>query len=207
VIINRSMIGKRFEDCSFDNFKLLTKKHGEAYALCKDVLNGESDGVVLLGPPGRGKTHLLVALAKEFNEEASLTLGSEDNHVVVESAGNRIAFWPHKELVSRLREESKSDGLFTVVVDECKECDLLILDDFGSEKISDFTATTIEEVLDYRHRDCLPIAISSNLNLIAMLEMYSPRIVSRFVETCQIINLDGDEDYRFKMANERRDNG
>jgi len=202
MIINKSMIGSRFGGCSFDNFDILSESHDTAREACLELLEGRIEGVVLTGPPGHGKTHLMVALAEAFNVEASLTIGVDQSHVIVESMGNRIAFWPFKELASCLREEVKKDGLYEVVINECKTCDLLIIDDLGSERATEFITMAIEEIFDYRYRNNKPLAVTSNLKLLTIRDVFGPRLVSRLAETCTVVAINAGSDYRVNGGRE-----
>jgi len=205
LIINRDLIGDRFAECSFDSFKVLSASHRKAIDACRSLLDGDSGGVVLTGPVGRGKTHLLVSLAYEFNREANLELLDDNDYVSVSDPGNCVVFWPHKEL-SRAIKDGFADGTSSGYIDDCKTADLLIIDELASENITDFVNEFTEEIIEYRYNQELPTAISGNLEFARMKGAYSPRLVSRLADMCGdcIILLDGDEDYRLKK-NGRRD--
>ena len=203
MIINRDLIGNRFTECSFDNFEILSGAHRTALDACKSLLSGDSSGVMLTGPVGRGKTHLLVALAYEFNREADLRLPDDKDYVLVEDAGNNVVFWPHIELASSLRG-GFGDGSARIYMDDCKNADLLILDELMSENVTEFVIGFTEEIIEYRYNQGSLIAVSSNLEHSKIKNVYTPRIASRLTDMCgDIILLDGDEDYRLKKHRER----
>ena len=210
MIINRDLIGERFTGCTFDNFEVLSDSHRRALTACKSLLDGSSDGVVLTGPVGRGKTHLLVSLAYEFNKEARLELLDDNDYVLVSNPGNTVVFWPHIELSAALRR-GFSDGTTAFCIEECKAADLLIIDELMSEgtardgDISPYVKEFTEEIIEYRYSQEMAIAVSSNLGFAEMKGAYSPRVVSRLADMCGdcIILLDGDEDYRLKRNGRR----
>jgi len=197
MIINKDLIGSKFLECSFDNFIEVSEKHKLALSACRDVAKGIAKGVVLLGPPGRGKTHLLVSIAQYFSADRELKIADDGKTIFIEKAGNSVVYWPFRELASTLRAEAR-DGGDREIVEACKECDMLILDDFGSEKPSDFIVSAVEEIIEYRSRMDLPMCISSNLDLEVIREIYGPRIVSRWTDMCRIILIDTDIDFRVK---------
>ena len=209
MIINRDLIGHRFAECSFDNFEILSSTHRTALNACKALLSGDSSGVMLTGPVGRGKTHLLVALAYEFNREADLRLLDDKDCVLVEDPGNNVVFWPHIALSGSLKS-GFNDGSYAINMEDCKTADLLIIDDLMSEgtgkdgKLSPFELNFTEEIIEYRYNQGSLIALSSNLEHGRLKEVYTPRIASRLTDMCRdIVMLDGDEDYRLKKHRER----
>lgn len=201
-MINRDLIGHRFAECSFDNFEILSATHRTALNACKALLNGDSSGVMLTGPVGRGKTHLLVALAYEFNREADLRLLDDKDYVLVEDPGNNVVFWPHIALSSGLKSEF-GDGS-RIHMEDCKNADLLIIDELMSENVTEFVIGFTQEIIEHRYNQGSLIALSSNLEHGRLKEVYTPRIASRLTDMCgDIVMLDGDEDYRLKKHRER----
>jgi len=201
MIYNKDLIGSKFLECSFDNFLELSDKHTTALNACRDVARGAPNGVVLLGPPGRGKTHLLVSIARHFSVDRSLRITDDGNKMFIEDAGNSVIYWPYREMAGALRAGAH-DGEDRLIVESAKIADMLILDDFGAEKPSDFTVSAIEEIVEYRNRMDFPLCVSSNLELNVIREIYGSRIVSRLSEMCRIISIDTDIDFRIKKRGE-----
>jgi len=65
-VIRGAPLGNRFQKATFSSFKV-TEYNSAAFNACKDLVEGKNTGVVLIGPVGVGKTHLLVALACEYD--------------------------------------------------------------------------------------------------------------------------------------------
>ena len=91
------------------------------------------------------------------------------------------------------RDETESD-----VLDKYSSCELLILDDLGSEKTSDFTIQSLYLIIDRRYRNLKPTIITTNLTLPEIGEKIDARIASRLSEMKVIeINM---PDYRKKRG-------
>lgn len=117
---------------------------------------------LLLGATGLGKTHLSTSVAKVVIERGY--------DVVYESAQGMISDF---EAVRFGRDyESRRDERYA-------ECDLLIIDDLGTEVSNQFTVSCIYNVLTERINKKLPTIINTNLSQSEIRERYADRITSR----------------------------
>lgn len=70
--------------------------------------------------------------------------------------------------------------------------DVLLLDDLGSAKVSEWTTDeVIFPVIDHRYRNQLPTLITSNYGTAEIREMYGPRTHSRLAAMCRVVNVEG----------------
>jgi len=101
-----------------------------------------------------------------------------------------VRFWFVPELAETLRSEISEGVRWTA--EKCKECDLLVLDDLGSERTTDFVLEALEQIIDYRYRQHLPIAVSTNLRWPgAVRDRYGDRAVSRWSQHCAVVEMTG----------------
>ncbi len=121
--------------------------------------DGKSD-VLLLGNVGAGKTHAAVALARE----------AHDQHL-------GVLFRPALALL-----ESLKPGGDERAMDRATSCDLLILDDLGTQRQTDFSADRISLVLVTRYDNCLPTVVTSNLAPSDLERQVGERLWSRLFE-------------------------
>jgi len=118
--------------------------------------NGESD-VLLLGNVGAGKTHAAVALAREVYDQ-----------------GLDVMFRPALGLVEDLKPDGDPKAL-----ERASKTGLLVLDDLGTERRTDFSADRISLLLVTRYDDCLPTIVTSNLAPELLEKQVGERIWSR----------------------------
>jgi DNA replication protein DnaC len=66
---------------------------------------------------------------------------------------------------------------------------LLLLDDLGVERPTEFSLKNLAQIIDYRYRNCLPLVVTSNFTLEELIQrsqndLYGERIVWRLSECC-----------------------
>jgi DNA replication protein DnaC len=219
-VIRGAPIGKRFEHCTFDNFEV-TDDNRDAYLACKRVAEEGESGVLILGKHGLGKTHLLVAMMKEYNRIhsyvpsdtspagtminvpsaaeliASASQEIEDSEGIPSLSRSEIEeqahieFWPLLDLTSELRSDIAHGSLLTST--RCRECDLLVLDDFGAERVTDFVLEELERIVDWRYRSMKPTAVATNFDFKTIIAKYGQRAISRWVGSCIVVGVTGDD--------------
>ena len=84
------------------------------------------------------------------------------------------------------------------ILDEYSNAKLLIIDDIGVEKITDWSRQVFYTLIDRRYRNMKQTIITSNLYLDEISKNIDDRIVSRLIEMGKIIKLDG-QDQRLKI--------
>lgn len=167
---------------SFDNFNLdyysdVPSKDGQQSPrkrmslilnFCKKYaaeFNKHSPSLLLTGNTGLGKTHLSLAIASEvINKGYAVIYGSTQN----------IISGMEKERFQNYRESNETEQHFI-------ECDLLIIDDLGTEFLSSFSTAAIYNVINSRIMMNKPTIISTNLSMRELEKCYTQRMVSRII--------------------------
>ncbi len=174
-----SGIGRLIEKQSFDNFDLewyrddpenyerMKRSVEIAKSYCRNFPKNKGN-LLLIGKTGTGKTHISTAIAREV-----INLGYD---VIYDTVQNIVAdFEDDKFRRSYNTEELKAEKYL--------ECDLLIIDDLGTEFSNQVTLSCIYNILNTRHNKGLATIISTNLDSAELARKYEDRIYSRIVGT------------------------
>lgn len=188
--IKSSGIGSLIERQSFENFELSFYENDEKIfnrmkhnlSAAKSFAAGfgkDSKNLLLIGKTGTGKTHLSTAIAKTVIER-----GYE---VLYDSAQNIVSAFEQDRFKSGY-------GPYEPKGDKYLECDLLILDDLGTEFVNQFTVSCLYNLLNTRINKGLSTVISTNLSPEELSSKYEDRIYSRIVGSdSQILLFEGSD--------------
>ncbi len=136
------------------------------------------ENLLLSGPPGTGKTFLTHCIAREVMNRC---------HSVVYTTAGQL----EKLLFDRMRERESSE------YDSLLSCDLLIIDDLGTETVNSLNASALYELLNERILRRRSTVISTNKDTGELAGIYSTRIYSRLMGHYRMILFSG-SDLRIK---------
>jgi DNA replication protein DnaC len=147
-------------------------------------LNGS---LFLHGPAGTGKTHLAVALLREHLKEFESIFPGR--------------FVEVPELLMEIRDtfREKAEHSEMELLDRYSCCELLVLDDLGAEKPSEWVTQTLYLLINRRYTGEKRTIVTSNLSLPQLSERLGDRIVSRLAGMCEVVELTG-KDRRLKRV-------
>ena len=154
---------------------------------CKSFVENfaiSEENLLFCGGCGLGKTFLSSAVANE--------LIKKDKDVLYVSCN---ALFPILEDMHFGREVS---GEAQYIVKKLGECDLLILDDLGSEFVTQFTCAELFRIINTRLISGKKMIISTNLNRSMLKNTYNERIASRITGSFSILEFLGDDIRRIK---------
>lgn len=146
------------------------------------VENFDKDGGNLLfyGGTGLGKTYLSNCIAKFLLDRNHTVLYQSAVHLFEDICG---------DVLMRKGTNPNSLELYHYIFD----CDLLIIDDLGTETKTNFITSEVYDILNTRIRDNKPTVISSNLSLKEISQRYSDRIISRILSEYKVYNFYGND--------------
>ena len=137
----------------------------------RDFIDGFEDGggqnILMMGLPGTGKTFLGNCIAR--------TLIDRQHTVVYERAGGMFEMFSSMNF-SRVREEALEERAAQI-----GSCELLIIDDLGTEFMTEFTRSKLFNIISNRLSAGLSTIISTNLSLNQLSSIYGERLTSRFI--------------------------
>jgi DNA replication protein DnaC len=196
-LFDDARIPPRYRRCDFENFQVYPQNEKLANAVDAVRRFGQSfpnvqKGLCLIGPHGIGKTHLAVAALR-----AAL------------ARGNQGLFYEVSDLL-RLIRSTYNPVIKTAEMDILQplvSVQLLVLDDVGKEKTSEWVEETMTFIVNSRYNHRLTTIFTSNypdnpdLELLdSLLARVGSRMYSRMHEMCDFIDYSG-ADYRLLPPN------
>src|SRR6266851_2614107 len=190
--LERAHIPARYERCDFSTF--VTYPNDQllnAVAAAKrfaDNFPVVDKGLLIIGPPGIGKTHLAISALKQ----------------VARTTGAQVKYYDTRSLLQQIRATYNS---FTKTVEmdiirPVMDAQLLILDDLGAERLTDWVEETMNVIVNSRYNAKLPTIFTSNYEDVpdreemnSLLVRIGFRLHSRLREMCEFLEYHG-PDYR-----------
>ena len=177
-----SLLGKqRFDNFSLDyyqgNDRLTMEQNLDLCRSYAEAFGKNSGSLLFMGNTGLGKTHLSTAIAASVIERGY--------DVVYETAQNLISTFSNERFHS-YGNVDKSGGSSRYF-----DCDLLIIDDFGTEESNQFSVACFYNLINTRSNNALPIIISTNLSLNDIRTRCTDRIASRLFGEFTVLSFPG----------------
>lgn len=147
-----------------------------------DAMRSQGTGLLLCGSVGTGKSFLAAAIANELINQGTPCLMTNFSRII-----------------SRVSEKFGGDQKY---LDDLNRFDLLIIDDLGSERDTEFTWEKVMNVVDARYRAGLPLIITTNLTLKDLADpsdIRRQRVFSRLKEMCVFLEVNGADRRNKKM--------
>ena len=170
-----SLIDTRFKESTFENFKPQTPNDEKVLKACLyyvdhfDEMKAKGAGLIFYGPPGTGKTFVAACIANALMAKFVPVLATN---------------------IVRLTAGKFGDELNDTLA-KMNEADLLVLDDLGAERNTEYMAEQVFNVIDARYAARKPMIITTNLTSLKSPEIKRERIFDRIKEVCKPIRITG----------------
>lgn len=155
------------------------KRMSKIYDFCINyafTFSPASKSLLIRGNTGLGKTHLSLAIANEVLKK-----------------GFGVVYVSAPDILSKLEKEHFSYDYESEnqTLDTLLECDLLIIDDLGTEFKTQYSTSCIYNIFNSRILSQKPIIINTNMTLKELESAYSERFVSRVIGSCDRLDFIG----------------
>ncbi len=130
----------------------------------EDFPDTQKPNLIFFGLPGLGKTFVADCIASRVMDRAFVV--------------RRVTAYRMMELMRKFQ----FDGSQSKAVDDLQTCDLLFIDDLGTEPQTKSTSSYLFQIINERNNNDLHTIISTNLSPEQMLELYTERVASRLMD-------------------------
>lgn len=201
-------IPPRLINASFANYEPICLEKKQALTKCQafaekglDIIR-HGQGIFLQGPVGTGKSHLVVAVLRDVIQNNIDQFGRPANaNGFVEDPvydGYYCSMISVVDLLNTMRESISNDQLKATarrMLHRARGDVIVILDDIGAEKPSEFVEEQLYAIIDLRYRMQRSTLFTSNCTLKQLEGQIGNRSVSRIMEMCEGVRVGG-EDWR-----------
>ena len=160
---------------------------GKVYETCvafAHQFGRRAENLLLFGAPGLGKTHLSAAIARDVSDKGF--------SVVYDTASHVFERFETQKFGGREDQETAAD------VERVLNCDLLILDDLGTEMTTAFVQSALYQIINTRLMEKRSTIISTNLSPEKLAQRYTPQIASRIEGEYQLLPFFGEDIRKLK---------
>lgn len=187
---HRSLMDDKFSSQTFASF-LQTSQNGNVFRLCQRYVDGfdemlrRNQGLLFYGDVGTGKTFSSACIANALLDKKV-----------------PVVMTSFVKLLERSKSFSDDEDKLIWQLNQAK---LLIIDDLGAERGSDYALERVYDIVDSRYRANLPMILTTNLNLEDMKteqDIRRSRIYDRIFEVCYPVKFTGIS-FRKAEANKR----
>lgn len=178
----------RLAGASFENWRRspdTEDAYNKAIQCAADIVEGKTDcGLILLGSAGNGKSHLAESIGKRIAQSFKT-----------------YVFKSVPELMLDIRSSFGRPDAETHIMHTLTTCDLLVMDDIGAEKWSEWTEERLYLIIDARYRRQLNIVATTNApDMPALKKLMGNRTYDRLLEMCAWAVNNGDSQRRRAQA-------
>ena len=184
-IYKQNYIGKKFQNLNFENFNS-NSENELAIAIAKDYVNknitsANVNGLIIMGESGVGKTHLAASIANKLIENDKIVLMGRLTTLL-------------DMIKETFKDNTKSEN---ELIELYSNVDMIIIDDLGTEKISNWALEKLYTIIENRNENRLPIIITTRFDKQGLIERFNKcqdeqlvnAIISKLYQMCYGVTL------------------
>lgn len=184
-IYKENYVGRKFQEMNFENFNI-NSGNEIAVEVAKDYTNKSieempKEGLIITGKSGLGKTHLAASIANKLIETDKIVLMGRLTMLL-------------DMIKETFRDNIKSEN---ELIELYSNVDMIIIDDLGTEKISQWALEKLYTIIQNRNENGLPIIITTRFDKQGLIERFSQSqdeqlvdaIISKLYQMCYGITL------------------
>jgi len=190
-LLGTSGMSPRAKNCVFEGYQL-NIYNSDAFNLCKkysenfdSIKKTKKNGIFLAGPCGVGKSHLAYSIANSLINK-----------------GQSVISMTMIDLLMHIRRSYDSSGQKSEsdILKVYEDCTLLVIDDLGKEKPTEWTLSMIYTIIDRRYNSYKPVIVTTNYSAGELIDRLTigadsssaHAIVDRLFETCIYVPIKGE---------------
>ena len=179
-IYKQNYISMKFQNLNFENFNS-NSENELAIAIAKDYVNknitsANTNGLIIMGESGVGKTHLAASIANKLIENDKIVLMGRLTTLL-------------DMIKETFKDNTKSEN---ELIEIYSNVDMIIIDDLGTEKISNWALEKLYTIIENRNENRLLIIITTRFNKQGLIERFSQSqdeqlvdaIISKLYQMC-----------------------
>ena len=184
-IYKQNYIGRKFQNLNFENFNS-NSENELAIVIAKDYVNknitsANTNGLIIMGESGVGKTHLAASIANKLIENDKIVLMGRLTTLL--------------DMIKETFKDNTKSG--NELIELYSNVDMIIIDDLGTEKISNWALEKLYTIIENRNENRLPIIITTRFDKQGLIERFSKcqdeqlvdSIISKLYQMCYGVTL------------------
>lgn len=186
-LLEKSNLGRRFKTRTFETFdkNKNVSAYEKAFTYADTFDQNDGQGLLFIGSCGTGKTHLAAAITNFIISEFGISV----------KFGNFIDLLADIKSTWNKESEASEDDIIKAFLD----IDLLVIDDIGKEKSTEWSNSVLYRVINRRYENYKATIITSNFSIPELEKAIGQATVSRIIEMCDGVKMDGEDVRKLKL--------